>query len=97
MAYSSLFDVPVRVAFDTPTNPTTGSVWFAFTTSGNPVTWFAGTWESTPLSTGEWAADVAIGPTGATTLTPGQYTVWVALGATVGTGWGEPIAIITVT
>lgn len=97
--YSPLFTDTVRVAVTCPTNPTGTSVRFAFTNPlAQPVSgdWVAGTWEPTQLSTGEWVADCTIGPSGAKTLPVGEYTVWVALGATVGSGWGEAVTTITV-
>ena len=57
--------------------------------------WATGTWEAVQTPAGEWVAECEIGAYG-DTLAPGAYTVWVALGSPVGSGWGMDVGIITV-
>ena len=55
--------------------PTADTAQFAFVTSGNPVTWYAGSWETIG---GQYFARVLVGPGvgGVVTLTAGTWNVW---------------------
>lgn len=72
-----------RWAITASASPTADVVQFAYlpTGSGNPGVsdWFAGSWEASQLSTGEWVARALIGPTGTKTLTRGEYDVWIKI------------------
>lgn len=58
-------------------NPTTGTIEFAFLVDGvSPVSgdWKAGSWETTDT---EYLGRCLVGPSGVITLTAGSYDVWV--------------------
>jgi hypothetical protein len=60
-------------------DPTAGTVQFAFTAPGlNPSSWVTGAWES---ASGNYYATCLVGPSGATTLAPGEYQVWMKVSA----------------
>ena len=62
---------------DAPYNPTSDTVQFAFPASGNPVTWYAGSWETIG---DQYVARVLVGPTGGVvTLTAGTYSVFMKI------------------
>lgn len=59
------------------TDPTTGTIEFAFKADGvAPVSgdWKAGSWET---ATTEYIGRCLVGPSGTVTLTAGSYDVWV--------------------
>lgn len=76
-----------RWAVTAPSNPTADVVQFAYLPTGSAPPssgdWFAGTWESTQLPTGEWVARSLLGPgAGGHPLTLGSYDVWIKITAT---------------
>lgn len=83
MHLSSLSVEYVRAEVSADADPTVSSVSFAFTTSGDPVTWVPGEWTEGPYRNGAVytaTARVLVGP-GQVTLPEGTVQAWVRLDA----------------
>lgn len=61
-----------------PYDPTGDVVQFAFEpSSAAPSTWYTGSWFTPVANT--YFAQCLVGPSGAVTLTPGTYTIWIKI------------------
>lgn len=83
MILSSLSVEYVRAEVSADADPTSSGVSFAFTTSGDPVTWVPGEWAAPPVQVGDLytaTARVLVGP-GQVTVPEGTVQVWVRLDA----------------
>jgi hypothetical protein len=79
MNISSLSVEYLRAEVTATADPTIGSVDFAFTTTGSPSTWVAGSWEGTATQAGDYfraTARVLVGP-GHASIPTGSVSVWV--------------------
>lgn len=80
---TSLEEVPVSVTAPIGINPTSDTVQMAFLQAQPPIQpasnqYVAATWQST---TTPYIALCLVGPGGTTTLTQGQYNVWIKITA----------------
>jgi hypothetical protein len=83
MYLSALSVEYVRAEVTATANPTLGTVEFAFTTTGSPSSWVAGSWEGSAVQSGEYwraTARVLVGP-GFVTVPTGSVAVWCRLNA----------------
>jgi hypothetical protein len=96
---------PVRVGVNTIVNgvagfdPRTFTVQFAITHPvASPAVWVDGTWETgNPNQRPPYFCSVLVGPSGAITPAPGEWTVWVQIAAG---GGGTPVqapGVLTIT